>query len=134
MRKPSKPLAPAGRSWNKTKPLELTLHKAVVQALQEHCYPYWCWFHVPNGAPTNAITGARFKAMGLKPGIPDLVLVAPDNTVRFLELKREGGKLSEAQLDFQVFCIAHGHQHAVVDNLRDALAVLSNWNCLRVKL
>lgn len=123
----------------KRKPLppvqsEQALHRAVVQALQEHCYPYWAWFHVPNGAPTNAVTGARMKAMGLKPGIPDLVLVAPDNTVRFLELKREGGKLSTAQQEFQTFCIAHGHQHAVAEALRDALAILHDWGCLRVRL
>ena len=113
---------------------ELSLHQAVVKLLQEHCYPYWAWFHVPNGAPTNAITGARLKSMGLKPGIPDLVLVAPDNTVRFLELKREGGKLSPAQLEFQTFCIAHGHQHATVETLKEALAVLSDWGCLRVTI
>lgn len=115
-------------------PKELTLHIQVVKVLQEHCYPYWAWWHTPNGEWRSKAGGAKLKAMGVKPGIPDLILIAPDNTVRFLELKREGEKLSDAQMEFEVFCIKHGHAHAVAYNLKEALEILSEWNCLRVRL
>jgi hypothetical protein len=32
----------------------------------------WFVFHIPNGMASNAITGARFKRLGVMPGIPDL--------------------------------------------------------------
>lgn len=31
------------------------------------------WFHVPNGGRRSKLEGAKFKRMGVKPGIPDIV-------------------------------------------------------------
>ena len=115
-------------------PKEITIHMQVAGVLRDHAYPYWVWFHPPNGEWRDKRTAAKLKAMGVKPGVPDFVLIAPDNTVRFLELKRHGEHLSEVQQDFQTICIAHSHPYAVANSLEEALAILTDWGCLRVRL
>ena len=57
-------------------------------------------FHIPNGGKRNAAEAARFKAQGVKAGVPDLFLPVARNDKHglFIELKRrEGGKVSENQ-------------------------------------
>ena len=56
-------------------------------------------FHIPNGGKRNVIEATRFKAMGVKPGVPDLFLPVPKHGKHglFIELKAKGGKLSENQ-------------------------------------
>jgi trehalose utilization protein len=81
----------------------------------------WIWWHTPNGEVRNKITAAKLKAMGVRPGIPDFVLLSPHNSIRFLELKRAGESLSEAQEEFRIFCIRQGHPHAVCRTIAEAL-------------
>lgn len=56
-------------------------------------------FHVPNGGARDARTGARLKAQGVKPGVPDIILPCPalGHTGLAVELKRKGGSLERAQ-------------------------------------
>lgn len=49
-------------------------------------------FHVPNQGKRSLVTGGLFKGMGMLPGMTDLILVARDGRVAFLELKRPDGK------------------------------------------
>jgi hypothetical protein len=37
-------------------------------------YPNVLWCHVPNGGSRNAIEGAKFKKMGVKPGVSDILI------------------------------------------------------------
>jgi VRR-NUC domain len=80
------------------------------------------------------ITAAKLKAMGVRRGIPDIVLISPLGSVRFLEFKRQGESLSDAQEEFRVFCIRHGIPHSVVFDVDQALASLGQWGCLRIKI
>lgn len=60
-------------------------------------------FHIPNGGNRSPAEAGRFKAMGVKPGVPDLFLPVPRGGYSglFIELKREhGGSLSDAQRDW----------------------------------
>lgn len=59
------------------------------------------WFHVPNGGARSAAEGAILKAMGVKAGVPDIVVLAlveadyPTqwmHRVCLIELKRPDGK------------------------------------------
>lgn len=52
--------------------------------------------HSPNGGKRNAREGARFKAMGVLAGYPDLTIIAK-NKVFFVEMKSDKGKLTENQ-------------------------------------
>ena len=57
-------------------------------------------FHVPNGGARNKTEAARFKAEGVKAGVPDICLPVPRGTYHglFIELKRlDGGRVSPEQ-------------------------------------
>ena len=79
------------------RPREIRLHLDVARVLREHCLPEWVWFHVPNGERRDVRTGARLKLMGVRPGVPDFLLISPYGSVRLLELKRPLETLSDAQ-------------------------------------
>lgn len=56
--------------------------------------------HIPNGGARSARTGARLKAQGVKPGVPDICLPVArgDKHGLYIELKRRsGGRVSPAQ-------------------------------------
>lgn len=57
-----------------------------------------CYSHIPQETFTKSwVTKNKNKAMGVRAGVPDMLIVFPDK-VLFLELKRlNGGKVSEAQ-------------------------------------
>ena len=60
-------------------------------------------FHIPNGGRRSAAEAGRFKAMGVKAGVPDLFLPVPKGGYSglFIELKRKnGGTLSDTQRDW----------------------------------
>jgi VRR-NUC domain len=113
------------------RPRELALHFAVVATLRKHCCEDWRWFHVPNGELRDTRTAAKLKAMGLRPGVPDLVLVSPYGSVRFLELKRLGESLSDAQEQFCLWYVKHSVPHCVAYSFDQAIAALDRWGCLR---
>lgn len=68
--------------------------------LQSNCY-LWFWnnypmyrgllFHVPNGGSRNAIEAGKLKAMGVTPGIPDMIFLHKAKAY-FFEFKEPGGK------------------------------------------
>jgi hypothetical protein len=63
-------------------------------------------FAVRNEGKRSPMEGARAKAMGMQPGIADLVVILPDRTVAFIEMKDEKGVQSETQIAFQKDCEA----------------------------
>ena len=77
---------------------EDNLQKAVVNHLLVRAYDEVIWWHTPNGEKRDKRTGAKLKAMGVKPGIPDLLFFHCARLF-FIELKKTDGKgrLSKAQ-------------------------------------
>lgn len=85
-------------------PSESLEQKALCQwwAVQSHLLglPSFLLFAIPNGGRRDAITGARLKDEGVRPGIPDLMLAVPNDIYAgmFIELKkRNGGRVSKSQ-------------------------------------
>lgn len=88
------------------------------EQLQAQCYQWFhnqfpalrgLLFHIPNGGSRTEREGAKFKAIGVVSGIPDLMLAVPAtdgsqmSMMRrihglFIEMKADKGKLSEAQI------------------------------------
>jgi hypothetical protein len=58
-----------------------------------------CLFHCNNKAK-NAIEGNRMKAMGVKTGVSDLILIVPKK-IYFIELKTSKGKQGKEQKEFE---------------------------------
>jgi hypothetical protein len=76
---------------------ESALQKAVAQFLTLALPPTAWWTAIGHGGfALDAKTGARMKAMGVKAGVPDLLIIW-DGHAGFIELKAAGGKLSPAQ-------------------------------------
>ena len=57
----------------------------------------WRFTHMPSGEYRDSITASRLQRLGVVAGWPDLQFAGPDQKMVFLELKRRGGRLSEAQ-------------------------------------
>lgn len=70
-------------------------------ALQSGKYPVLRkMYHIPNGGKRGKAEAARFKAAGVKKGMPDIHLPVARGGYHslYIELKRaEGGRLSDAQ-------------------------------------
>lgn len=86
----------------KPKYLEDQLQIAVANYLylQEKRHKNFYFFHVPNGMKSNARIGAKFKRMGMRAGVSDIILLTKDKTV-CIELKTEKGRQEETQKKFQ---------------------------------
>jgi hypothetical protein len=62
-------------------------------------------FHCPNGGKRDAITGGQMRALGVKPGVPDLLMPVPSgpNPGLALEFKSATGRASESQDEWMRF-------------------------------
>lgn len=109
---------------------EQQIQKAVVAHLKARGVPGLFWFHPPNGGARTAIEAAIFKGLGVKAGVPDLVLL---HEGRFygLELKREDGNPTVAQVACMEAINASGGFACIAHGLDRALAVLEQWKLLR---
>lgn len=82
-------------------------------------------YHVPNGEKRDPVTANKLKAMGVVPGVPDIVFHFRQRTY-FFEFKKPGGNTSKeqndiiAQLDLMRFMVW------VVDNLEDFKMLVNN--------
>lgn len=112
------------------KPLEKHIQRSVLAYLRAHGIDA---VHVPNGSALaggpkeRAMQVNALKANGMRPGFPDLVLIASQGRVGFMEVKREGEKQSEAQIHWQGALTFLGHKYAVVRSIEDAAETLQEW-------
>lgn len=83
---------------------------------------------IPNGGKRDLVTGAILKREGVKAGTPDILIVGPDGCAAFLEVKREGGRLSAEQVKFRDWCGANRVPFAVVRSVSDVDETLLEWN------
>ena len=86
---------------------ELRLHIAIADFLRLNEAPgVWAWFHVPNGEKRDKRAAAKLKAMGLKPGVPDIV-IDHGGRIAYVEIKGRGS-LSQAQKEWRGGAIMRG--------------------------
>jgi hypothetical protein len=72
------------------------IQRAVITHLKVRAPLHLFWFHVPMGGKRKKIEAAIFNGLGSTAGVPDLILIY-EGKVYGLELKVEGGRVSEAQ-------------------------------------
>lgn len=78
------------------------------------------------GGAKGAIDGARGKAMGVKPGFPDLLLYV-DGSGYCIEVKRPGEGLSEIQKLVAQELARHSIPHVVCRSVEDARSAVARW-------
>ena len=97
-------------------------------ALNSKTYPELRWLHhSPNGGSRNKREGAKFKAMGVKRGFPDLVLLAPRKKYHglMIEMKKvEGGVTSNEQVDWIMYLNSAGYYATVCKGWEQAVACI----------
>lgn len=90
------------------------------------------WTHFPSGVALGGwgrerfIRGDHLKKMGLKPGVPDILIIY-DGKAHWLELKSAKGGLSEAQYDTLDDLSAAGSWVCVVRTLAEAFRAIDAW-------
>src|SRR5262245_61189782 len=116
----------------KVRASEFVIHCMVADTLRRWLAPGWIWFHPANGELRQDSAGARLKRMGVRPGVSDIVLIAPaGGRVHALELKQWGKHPTEPQIAFLEAVQAAGGQSAWAESYEAAIAILSEWGALR---
>lgn len=81
-------------------------------------------FHCPNGGKRDAITGGQMRALGVKPGVPDLLMPVRsdrDNGLA-LEFKSATGQTTDTQDEWLLHLKAQGWLVGVVRSADEARA------------
>ena len=111
------------------------IHVPVVAELRRWIKPGWRFFHCPNGEYRSPRTAGRLKAMGVLPGIPDLVLMPPSGPDHFMEFKLpRRPKLTEAQEEFRMWALKRGNPYVVAISQLQAFEAFCWWDCWQLKL
>jgi len=118
--------------WQRAVPLaiERKTQIAIADLLRAACRPGWWWSHIGHGEARSEATGALLKRMGLRKGIADFLLIAPDGVHHWLELKRGNAPLTPEQQDFAAMLRARNVPHGVARSYDAAVAQLKAWGAL----
>ena len=104
---------------------EETIHLEVARWLDLKLPKTWRWFHPPNGGFRKKATAGKFKAMGLKPGVADIIILRPDEPDIWIELKAFAGTLSLAQRQWRDWMKAAGRPYFVARSVKDVEAIIA---------
>ena len=90
-----------------------------------------CYFAVPNGGKRNKIEAKKFRAEGVKSGVPDICFVW-EGMSYFLEVKKPKtltpkGRLSKNQKEFIAKLEDNGAEVAVVYSVADVIEAFIDW-------
>lgn len=112
-------------------PSEASEQQLVVTALNRAGVRY---FHVPNERRDES-TRISLAAMGVQPGVPDLVIIDPPPKLSapgaVIEMKRrEGGRVSKNQEKWLDYFAERGWATAVCEGHKEALVMLKKWGYL----
>lgn len=88
-----------------------------------------CFTAFPAGGG-GLVRGAKLKRMGLKPGWPDIQLIA-EGRYYGVEVKTPKGKLSPSQKGLHIKLAEIGCEVAIVRSLEEAMEVANGWKLTR---
>jgi hypothetical protein len=101
-------------------------HKTTARTLM----PALRWLHhSPNGGKRDAFTGAQMKALGVKPGFPDLILPARSgqHPGLVIEMKSDIGRVSTEQAEWLDHLTEQGWSTAVARSAEAARIILCDY-------
>ena len=76
-------------------------------------------FSIPNGSSRDVREAVKLKATGLTKGASDLIVIAPNGKLMFIELKTDKGVQSEYQKEFENRVTALGYEYHLIRSLED---------------
>ncbi len=93
--------------------------------------PRWGFFacHIPNGGKRNAREAGRLKGMGVKAGVPD-ILIVKDGRADWIELKADSGRVSPTQRDMHCTLVERGCRIIVCRSLDEVITALKAWEIM----
>jgi len=109
---------------------EDAMQRAVLEHLRLRGPRTAYWFHVANGGARAPIEAAILKGLGVRAGVPDLIIIHDGKTYG-LELKADGNKPTKLQIEAQDAMRTAGAEIAVAVGLDAALQQLEQWQLLR---
>lgn len=89
--------------------------------------PTLVFFHCPNGGWRHPAEARKFKDMGVRPGVPDLVFALPGGKLAFIELKAGRNGLEPSQRIFAEDAVNAGAAWALCRSLDEVEATLRSW-------
>lgn len=86
-------------------------------------------FHIPNGGKRDKREAARFKALGVKPGVPDIFLPAARGGYHglFIEMKAPGGHATKYQQEYIAALRDQGYKAEVCFGWEQASKVILDY-------
>ena len=105
---------------------EQLLQKAVVYWLDvQRRLGRLSYFHVPNGGRRGKREAGILQGMGVRPGVPDLVIMFPAAHVLFIEMKATKGSLSPQQKLFHDELRRFGLNVHICRSLEEVITICS---------
>lgn len=98
--------------------------------LMSNAYPdLQMLYHVPNGGSRNRVEAAKLKRMGVRAGVPDLVLPVPRNGYAglYIELKVGENRPSKNQKNWLEKLMIQGYKSLVCYGGNEAINVLEQY-------
>lgn len=85
--------------------------------------------HVPNGGHRHIATATKLKRMGVKSGVPDIVLPVSRKGFHglYIELKKEKGKVSDHQMEWLHKLNEQGYMAVVAFGFDQAIQIIKNY-------
>jgi hypothetical protein len=122
---------PPGPFKKRRRAPEQNFHRQVAQYLSKALPKGFLWSTFPSGGG-GRIRGAQLKAMGLRPGMPDIVIFGAEQPwacpkICWLELKSKSGALSAVQKATIAELKALGHEVAVCRTLEEMEAAAAEF-------
>lgn len=86
-------------------------------------------FHVPNGGRRSSREAGIFEKLGVRPGIPDLILLVPRRGFAgmLLEMKGPKGQRSPEQDDFLGLALTSGYLAVTGWSAEEAIALIADY-------
>jgi hypothetical protein len=110
-------------------------HKHPEQALQRQVAEYLAWalpdpwyFTAVGHGGGGEMRGRILKGLGVKAGVPDLVILGPARFIGWLEMKSPTGRLSPPQVAFRDMALVFGHRWELTRSLDEVRATLEFWH------
>lgn len=126
------PPAAAPKKARKSYPEE-ELQKQVAAFLDIALPDGFRWFHTPNQRGTRKRwENAMLKAMGVKAGVADVIILTPQRAFIWIELKAAKGVLSDDQKGWRDWCHAIRAPWFCCRSLDDVIVALTSLN-IRLK-